>query len=381
MYYPYIHIRDDSWLKAAALYWPRLARLTPDGFPRYDSEVAKTLAGELDFFLNIEPPASQVEDVAAEFLKFVTDNHHALQQRYDPATEHGGVPRWHDAVDEMRAAYLHPFHGSVHAGKMTAELHRELVDYGLGKVADDGTWVTTHPAISAAYATTLVDRIANANQLAVITDQPKLHALHGDDEGYFSSLLGDTAKADGEQPHAASDVAALYAHLAVKTVIPRNIEDIPVQEIVKVRKTLASEFDAFRDHLGTLAGEFSNLAQVENPTVLQARLQMLVDRNLRRPTEALERSLRRLGFDPAGAILDLKSSELPALAAAVTSAAGVPKVVAEAGLAAARLVAGGARARATQRDARQNSPVGYLLGLKQQFGRRSVRERVRHPFS
>jgi hypothetical protein len=29
LYYPYIHIRDDNWLKAAALYWPRIARLAP----------------------------------------------------------------------------------------------------------------------------------------------------------------------------------------------------------------------------------------------------------------------------------------------------------------------------------------------------------------
>lgn len=92
MYYPYIHIRDDNWLKAAALYWPRLARLTPEGFPQYDSETAKALDGDLGFFLNIKPPATQVAQVAAEFLEFVAIHHDELKQRYDPDPENDHVP-------------------------------------------------------------------------------------------------------------------------------------------------------------------------------------------------------------------------------------------------------------------------------------------------
>jgi len=28
LYYPYIHIRDDDWLKGAVLYWPSVRRLS-----------------------------------------------------------------------------------------------------------------------------------------------------------------------------------------------------------------------------------------------------------------------------------------------------------------------------------------------------------------
>ncbi|GDY32599.1 hypothetical protein GTS_42320 [Gandjariella thermophila] len=41
VYYPYIHVRDDTWLKYAALYWPRLGRLRPPGYPVSDSLVAR----------------------------------------------------------------------------------------------------------------------------------------------------------------------------------------------------------------------------------------------------------------------------------------------------------------------------------------------------
>jgi hypothetical protein len=32
VYYPYIHFRDEAWLKVAALYWPKLTRIVPPGY-------------------------------------------------------------------------------------------------------------------------------------------------------------------------------------------------------------------------------------------------------------------------------------------------------------------------------------------------------------
>jgi hypothetical protein len=383
MYYPYIHIRDDNWLKAAALYWPRLARLTPARFPRYDSKVAKALTDDLGFLLNIKPPANQVNQVAKEFLDFILVNRDELKRRYNPDTESDHAPIWGDAVREMARFDAYPLHGSIDVGKMTSALRHHLVDLGLGKTVDDDRQVVVHPAVSAAYTLTLVDRIAKANQLAVVTDQPRLHELRGGRVGeeLANTLLGTPFNAEGGRVHAAGDVAALYAVLAVKTVVPQNIETVPVKKIVKVRTKLAVEFDVFREHLNTLTDEFSELGQVENLTILQERLQMLVDRDLRRPTAALERSLRQLGLEPASAVLGAKTLELPALAAAAASVAGVPVIASQAGLVTARLIGAGAQAHSKRRDARQNSPVGYLLGLKRQIRpRRGFIERIRHPF-
>ncbi|KOX06657.1 hypothetical protein ADK66_22280 [Micromonospora sp. NRRL B-16802] len=40
LYYPYIHIRDEQWLKTAALYWPSIYRLVPDGYFRSDGRTS-----------------------------------------------------------------------------------------------------------------------------------------------------------------------------------------------------------------------------------------------------------------------------------------------------------------------------------------------------
>jgi hypothetical protein len=271
--------------------------------------------------------------------------------------------------------------GTVHVQKMTQELRTELVERGLGMLIEHGTWLLVHPALSAAYTLALIDRVADANRIAVVTDQSALHELRGAGAGeeWSRTLLESSGQPEGSRARQRDEVVALYAAIAIKAVIPDNIENIPVGKIIKARTTLAVEFDIFREHLNTLAEEFTELAQVENLSILQAQLQMLVDRDLRRPTATLERSLRQLGLEPAHAILGLKTLELPAIAAAATSAVGVPIAVSQAGLATARLIASSIQTHSKRRDARQSSPVGYLLGLKQQIGRRGIIERIRYP--
>ncbi len=33
LYFPFILVRDDDWLKTAALYWPSVRRLVPSAIP------------------------------------------------------------------------------------------------------------------------------------------------------------------------------------------------------------------------------------------------------------------------------------------------------------------------------------------------------------
>jgi hypothetical protein len=43
LYYPYSHVRDDAWLKAAALYLPKLALVAPRDYPFSFSRTARIL--------------------------------------------------------------------------------------------------------------------------------------------------------------------------------------------------------------------------------------------------------------------------------------------------------------------------------------------------
>jgi len=404
LYYPYIHVRDDAWLKAAALYWPRIARLAPTGYPKHDSETARRLSGELDFILNIQPRRYSGW-VADEFLEFIRKNRVTLQSRYslpntvelkDPyeeveaqiaASMRRGSADLHPAGVSISIRDIsqhpqppNPYDGNrnigwIHIEKLTDHLVQELIRTGLGVPAYPD-WVIVAPGLAAVYTAALAERVASSNDLAVVTDSPSAYGiLNGwDIETLARVLLEDD---DQSEPGLdADEVGALYATLAVRTVVPAKIDDIPVDKIIKARRKLAAEFDAFRDHLNALADRLADLGRIKDASVLQARLDLMIDRDLRRPIDKLDRTLRRLDLEPAQAIFGLKSLELPAAAAAAASVVALPPGIGEAGLVAARLVRSGIETRARRRQALESSPAGYLLGLHKLLTPDGVVERL-----
>jgi hypothetical protein len=70
LYYPYTHGRDESWLKAAALYLPKLALLAPRDYPFRLSPTAQVLRSELDFLVEVDP-VRRAHAVSTEFLELL----------------------------------------------------------------------------------------------------------------------------------------------------------------------------------------------------------------------------------------------------------------------------------------------------------------------
>ena len=70
VYYPYIHIRDERWLKLAALYWPRMVRIVSPDYPTRNSQLVDILTGELGFIID-HPPDDAARDVASSFTAFI----------------------------------------------------------------------------------------------------------------------------------------------------------------------------------------------------------------------------------------------------------------------------------------------------------------------
>jgi hypothetical protein len=41
LYFPFVHVRDNDWLREAALYWPSVRPLVPSGYDKHDSPTAQ----------------------------------------------------------------------------------------------------------------------------------------------------------------------------------------------------------------------------------------------------------------------------------------------------------------------------------------------------
>jgi hypothetical protein len=54
LYFPYVNLPEDAWVKAAALIWPQMGRIRPRGYyDLRDSETVKKLRDELGFIIDV----------------------------------------------------------------------------------------------------------------------------------------------------------------------------------------------------------------------------------------------------------------------------------------------------------------------------------------
>ncbi len=354
------------------------------GYPVADSATAAALRDELDFLLDVDP-APWAAAVAREFLAFVDHEREALRQRYrvsrNPpwAGRHVGN-RWY--LNERRFAWIHASqlgmtgqdeYFSRSQGAHLRELGLAMytpIDHLTG--LRRGPWIGMHPRMIAVYSCALANRIAQANALTPVTHDPRLFALPSDwavDELGAALLQGPRST---PAPAASGQAAMLYACAAVQAMVPARIEHVPVERIVRARRTLSDEFDAFRAHLEGLAEEFAGLDSIEDLGILQSQsqsqsqLQVMVDGNLAHPSRELERGLRTLGMQPVRAAFGLKSLELPAVAALAAQAVHLSPVAGASGAITLQLYSS---VRTARREAaeQQKSAAGYLLKLRREL--------------
>jgi hypothetical protein len=118
----------------------------------------------------------------------------------------------------------------------------------------------------------------------------------------------------------------------------------------------------------------------EDQAVLNARLGLAVDRDLRTALREIERGLRNEGFQPVPALFTLKTPEMPIVLSVlgttfVGGGGGLPKFLLDTGAIVACFVSSTSRARAARGELRC-SPGGYLLGLREELNPHGLIDRI-----
>ncbi|WP_157172424.1 DUF6236 family protein [Nocardia pneumoniae] len=392
LYYPHLWIRDETWLKSALLHWPRIARMVPrDGDYEYDGwardpevvgpwrsclprTVHSTLERHPGILLDIAVTSAEAA-VAGALADVVDTFADELRQRYGIAGILGEMPLYGYLGNMRSAGYSVDGLEWVHEHKMVWTLSRKLVEAELA-VTHHG-WMGMHPKLAAVYMCSLAERLAQQNRMATITDeQHLLPALNDWSVATMAAfLLDDIGDPSARTP--AAEVGRLFTLLAVTTVIPKDLANIPLEQILKVRERLLPRLLAYRKYLDTLADTFADLATVNEPAALQAHLGMLVRSEIEPLVAELESNLRSVGFQPMRSVLGVKALTPSALIAAAVNQVGLPPVVSAGSAVAACLVGATADARHKSRDASDGSPVAYLVSLKRDLSSKDVVSRAR----
>ena len=368
LYYPYIHFRDDDWLKLAALYWPRMARVVPPGYPLDDSELVRRLNGELNFVVNV-PPTSSIQAAEASFTQFInslsTEQRHrwAVSMRgnraisdddsipvrgIDPDVSFSYTPRRRGIPGGLGHLPLRYF-SAVHLGEVTRSMQETLVNAELAFVSNN--WLAMSPELVWLYKCQLTQEIAHRNRLAPTTDQLVAYTVLSPDN---QALLGSQLESC-----APNDIETLFGLLAIKAVVPNDLYDIPVDKIIDVRRRFGEQFDRWRADIDQYARDFADqLGHVESEEVLSAYMEDAVRAYSTATVKDLRRSLASVGVETVERTINSKFAVPATLTIGGMAAASLPAAAA-AGMA---LGLFNIRRRARQEaHALQASPAAYLL--------------------
>ncbi|GAB3652506.1 hypothetical protein GCM10028833_24810 [Glycomyces tarimensis] len=404
LYYPYTHFHDRGWLKVAALYWPRMARIAPLGYADAGNRDARVLRDELDFVLDLGPGVGVLERTQRAALAALDRDGSQIRNRYriprsvvrivggasSAGAEH--VEYYFPDLDES-VSMEHPARRwpkplarpdeasfgrliGLHRTKVGPELLRSLEEHRLAVLDDRGDYAAVHPNFAWAYMCMLADHMAAEERLTPVSDDASAYGAVGNwnAEHFANALLGrDTAEPAGDE-----HLIERLAMLALQIAVPADPATVRVDRIVEIRKRYGSELDAFRDLIAATATSLSTEIQgVKDATVVESYLEQEIARRVERPLTELRRAMRGLGVDTALGTAAIKF-EFPAAAALAAGWATGQPVVAAAG--AALGVGSWYRSWKTAGDGLvRASPVGYLWRVEKDLQGGEILRRILRP--
>jgi hypothetical protein len=252
LYFPSIEFNDDAWVKSAALIWDHVYRIVPRGYSPKDSDEVK-YAIDNDFVRDVNVNNQERTLTLNEFNAFTQ----SLELLPHGLTSDGETSYlYQDKVDER----LYP--------KLAQEARHVFADGKLELPA----------GLARGYMLFLAKAVAERRGLALATDDADSWTVFS----YFSE--------DGRFDEQTTDSTGSlqYGYLAMERLVPKNIGNIPMKDLMSFAKEKQSEKLSFRTSLQS----FTERLQAVEDT--QQRKQELADfcQDLEQQTDRLREVTR-----------------------------------------------------------------------------------------
>jgi hypothetical protein len=321
LYYPYIHFRDDAWVKMSALYWDQLMRIVPQHYPTDDSETVKQLGGLIE---KVEPGA--VKPGFADTFEAFFDEHGAqLQAHY--ALDHRDhwpvIAEWKRPPSAGGASGADMRLGYIRHEAIDPRVYQAMEALHLASTEHRGEpWIGMHPRLAAVYMHALAQHLAEANGLRPLTDRTLDHFALSQLtlERLASALLGDVGLVD-DTP-SPDEVETTLVSVAFRTVVPADVGALPVEKILAFREAFPAERHRFQRAVDQLLRDRPWLASIDDPAILEQRLRDEVDASFSEELEGLKERLASVGIDSVFSSANLTTT-LPAAVAGGIGALGL----------------------------------------------------------
>lgn len=337
LYYPFIHFRDEAWLKLSALYWDDVSRIVPRSYAPRDTRDVRALedAGVLK---RVDP--SSYEQPVGELFSVLLERHASkLVRRYDVA-QRDSWPVNRERIGVKTGRVTSQSLAFIHCSKLEPTLMDQLLTQRLAVPSHDRRWLGMHPAIVSAYMIALAGEIARRRGLQPSSD----NVTHL--SGVSSCTVSDLARAlvgdvnlskrrspnPGQAPQAKGlDVSGeRVAFVTLRAVLPERLDGVSVKSILALRAEHAGARLAFHAYVDDVRAQLAS-GNIAEPEALDEHIRLEYDKRLKPALTELSRGFRSLGVGtflgsfgvavalPLGSLL----SASPGAAAAALAGAGV----------------------------------------------------------
>ncbi len=369
LYYPFIHFKNDDWLKLSALYWDRMGRIVPATYTPDDSPTVKALG---NFVVTLEPGMVRPE-FGIRFVDFVERNATALRTRYDIGLRSAWneLPEWRRPSVRGGPSGHDKRLGYVYFEKMSPDLRQVMLDANIAMLDDHATtWIGMHPLLADVYMTALADQLADERSMHPLTDVTIHHLAIGG--GTIDRVADALLPKDGVGAlPGETDTESVAACVAIETVLPKGLSQVPVDRILEFRERYPEERGKFQQYMQGFVGERSWLATARDRKTLEDRLADEYAKSLTPQITELKEKLRDCRIDTITGVMSMKV-EVPGIAVGAAALLGV--VAAPVGILAgvALAVIPVLRARKKEQQELLRQPLAFLLHAEKDLQPASV---------
>ncbi len=368
LYYPFIHFRDEGWLKLSSLFWDDVSRIVPRSYTPRDSREIRTLE-DAGVVRRVDPGAYEPA-VSQLFTALLERHERKLVARYDVAGRHAwpaNLERFSVSTGRGASRSL----AFIHCSKLERGLLEQLLELRLALPSRDRRWLGMHPSIVSAYMIALASEIGRRRGLSPSSD----NAMHL--SGVTSCSAEDLARSLvseldlGKRRNKATKASSeRVAFVTLRAVLPERLDAVPAKRIIELRERHAGARHAFHGYVEDVRAQLAS-SDISEPRALDEHIRLEYRRRLEPELLELGRGLRSLGVGtflgvfgvaltlPLGSLLG--ASPGAALAAVSGGALG--------------LAALSHKQRDSAHSLLEPSPASFLL-LTEQLRHRSLGRRV-----
>lgn len=306
LYYPFIHFKNDAWLKLSALYWDRMARIVPPSYRTDDSDTVRALAG----FVTDSSPTEVDPQFHDIFGEFVRDYEQPLLNKYRVADRDKN--RWAEVPEQRRPPPAGGDSGTdrrlsyVYCEKM-AEPVQELLKASELALADpaDPRWIGMHPRLTDVYMMALVEQLAGEQDFRPATDETADHVSMSDlsVERLAQALLGVDLARPGRSVR---EVEATAAMVALEVVLPADLDTLDPDKINRLRERRGADRKCFQAYIEEFARKATNLQEVHGEQALREHVRAEFEKTLKPRVDELRDELHALQIDTVTGCMNVK---------------------------------------------------------------------------